>query len=373
MNAIVTITKHGAALGQQLHTVMPESDFFINAKFAADAPSGRPYPTTVMDLIADIFPRYDGLIFFISLGAVIRMLAKHLQDKKVDPAVVVVDDRAQFAIAVLSGHLGGANALTRQIGELMGCQPVITTASDVGGTIAVDLLGHEFGWTIDADSWRNVTKVSAAVVNEEPVGVLQETGESGWWPADKPLPKNIRLYPDLALLEESDSAAALLITDRALTLPSPRGRGGEGDAPGLLSKSVVYRPRSLSVGVGCTRGTSVEALREAVQRVLREHRLSPQSVLCLATAELKRTEEGISALARELRVPVEYFSQEQLNAAEGQESPSAAQRLLGIKSVSECAAVLAAHADRLVLPKQVVGMVTVAVARKTFSGIEERV
>lgn len=350
-NAIITITKHGAGLGERLHSLMPEADFFINGKFATDAPSGKPYPTTVMDLIADIFPKYDGLIFFISLGAVVRMLAKHLQDKHVDPAVVVVDDRAQFAIAMLSGHLGGANGLARRVGQLMGAQPVITTASDVGGTIAVDLLGHDFGWTIDDASWRNVTKVSAAVVNMEPVGVLQEVGETGWWPADKPLPENIKVYSDLESLEKADPAAALIVTDRII--PS-----------GLLSRAVLYRPKTLALGVGCTRGTPVQALMNAVLETCKAHGLSSQSIACLATAELKRSEEGITALGDEFRVPVQYFTDDQLNAAKGQESESAAQHLLGVKGVSECAALLAAGSDHLIVPKQVIGMVTVAVARR---------
>ena len=354
--AIITITKHGAALGEQLHALMPEADFFINGKFSGDAPSGAPYPTTVMDLIANVFPKYDGLIFFISLGAVIRMLTKHLQDKKVDPAVVVVDDRARYAIAVLSGHLGGANALTRRVAQLMGAEPVITTASDVGETIAVDMLGHEFGWAIETASWANVTKVSAAVVNQEPVGVLQETGEAGWWPADKPLPQNIRTYPTLDALTAADPAAALIITDRTL---------GHEHAD-LLSKSVIYRPGSLAVGVGCTKGTPASALRDAVEQTLAAQGLSMQSIRALATIDLKRDEAGITELAQELRVPVEYYTQEQLNGAQGAVSPSAAARLIGVAGVSEQASLLAAGAEELLVPKQVIGMVTVAIARHHF-------
>ncbi len=90
----------------------------------------------------------NALICLFSLGAVIRLIAPYLKDKKTDPAVIVIDDKTNFVISVLSGHIGGANELTQEISEKLNALPVITTAADVNKTIAVDLVGREFGWKL---------------------------------------------------------------------------------------------------------------------------------------------------------------------------------------------------------------------------------
>nr|AIF21743.1 cobalamin (vitamin B12) biosynthesis CbiG protein (cbiG) [uncultured marine thaumarchaeote SAT1000_06_A02] len=124
--------------------------------------------------IKELFESNDGLICLFSLGAVVRLISPHLKDKKTDPAVIVIDDQAQFVISTLSGHLGGANQLTNDIAEQLDAIPVITTAADVNKTIAVDLVGKDLGWKIDDDS--NVTKISAFMVNAEKIGVYQNCG-----------------------------------------------------------------------------------------------------------------------------------------------------------------------------------------------------
>jgi len=137
------------------------------------------------------------------VGAVVRMIAPLLKDKKTDPAVVCVDDDARYAICVLSGHVGRGNAYTDRIAALLEAQAVITTASDVRGTLTVDILGRELGWTLD-DPDRNVTRGSAAVVNAQPVAFVQEAGEPGFCRRTSPYPRawctrqrsrpSIRLY-----------------------------------------------------------------------------------------------------------------------------------------------------------------------------------
>lgn len=352
---ILAITKHSARLAADLYEQLPDADFFVMPKFAADTPTARTFPEKVSEFIAKAFNEYDGLVLFISLGAVVRMIAPELQNKKVDPAVVVVDDRARFAIAVLSGHLGGANALTRRVADIMGATPVITTASDVGNTIPVDLLGREFGWEVA--SWETATAVSAHVVNEEPMGFWQSTGERGWW-AGRVLPKNIQVFDNLEAVVAAPLTGALLVTDRLL--------GPEyGD---LLKKSVVYRPKSLMVGVGCTRGTSVAAIAAAVAEALEANGLALKSIASIATIDLKSDETGITEFARKLRVPMVYFTQEQLNGAVGITHRSeAAMKHVGAVGVCEPAALLAAGVEELTVSKHVKGMVTVAVARKQFA------
>ncbi|HWC89964.1 MAG TPA: hypothetical protein VG433_09920, partial [Pirellulales bacterium] len=114
--AVIAITKHGSALARRI-----EGDRYISAKFRTDEPA-QYFETPIKELTAEIWPKYEALVYVVSLGAVVRTIAPFLKDKKVDPAVIVVDDKGSFAISVLSGHVGGANELTEQIAAALGAQ-----------------------------------------------------------------------------------------------------------------------------------------------------------------------------------------------------------------------------------------------------------
>ena len=199
---LVAITKHGANQVKVLAPQMPEAEVIVSEKFEAlmqDVPNKViVYSGALRAQIAPMFAEYDQIVFFVSLGAVIRLIAPHLKSKDEDPGVLVVDDAAQFVIPVLSGHVGGANAYAEQLAALLHATPVVTTASDVGKTIPVDILGRELGWKVEAPKL-NITRVSAHVVNEEPIAFVQETGSSAWWTRPTPLPKNIQLFDRIHL------------------------------------------------------------------------------------------------------------------------------------------------------------------------------
>lgn len=129
---IVAITRHGAAQAAQLARDLPEAHICTAAKFA-QAFDGLPNPVrayegALRDEMAPLFAGYDQLVFFVSLGAVVRLIAPVLKSKDEDPGVMVVDDAGQFVIPVLSGHVGGANAMSERIADLLGATPVLTTA-----------------------------------------------------------------------------------------------------------------------------------------------------------------------------------------------------------------------------------------------------
>lgn len=348
--AILSITRHGTELAARLAAALPESDHWVMARFASLAPGARAFDDPVSHRLGELFRQYEGIVAFVSLGAVIRMLAPHLRDKKTDPGVVVVDDRGRFAVAALSGHLGGANALARRVAQVLGGTAVVTTASDAAGTIAVDLLGQEFGWRIE--DWANVTAASAAVVNGDPVAIYQDAGERGWWPDGKPLPDNLRLVETVEEAASPEYAAALIITDRLL---------GPEHAD-LLRKAVVYRPRSLVVGIGCNRGTSEEEIAAAVSQVLAQAGLSPLAVRNLASIDRKADEPGLLAYARGQGLRIDFYGREALNAVEVPTPSAAALQYVGAQGVAEPAAVLSAGGP-LVVPKVKAGNCTVAVAR----------
>ncbi len=367
--ALVAITRHGARHGERLRAALPGADLFVSRKWSdrLTAPeSATLYDEPVGALAPRLWPAYDALVFFVSLGAVIRTIAPVCRDKHQDPAVVVVDDAARFAIAVLSGHVGGANALAERVAAVLGATPVITTASDVRGTIAVDLLGQELGWRLERDA--NVTRVSAAVVSGEPVAVIQEAGEPGWWTHPWPLPPNVRVVESV----EAAAAAAggldrygafLWISDRAV--PPPPLANDPGNA--LTRRVVVYRPRTLVLGMGCDRGATVEGLRRLVELALADAGLAPGALRSLASLDLKAGEPGLLELAARLGVETAFYPAERLAVVPGIATPSATVELLtGTPSVSEAAALLHARGlgeAELVVRKRKGERCTAAVAR----------
>jgi len=234
--AMLAITKHAAEKVRKAAFKMPKADIIVSEKFA-HVMQGLPNKVIVSNgplrpQIGGIFSSYDLLAFFVSIGAVVRLIAPHLKSKDEDPGVVAVDDKARFVIPVLSGHAGGANAFAEQLADLLGATAVLTTASDAGNTLAVDILGRELGWTVDAPKI-NITRVSAHVVNEENIALVQECGSKKWWTRTTPIPKNIHLFDDLKQVDLEQYKSVLWITRR--DVPDELWRQ-------LHERLVVYRP-----------------------------------------------------------------------------------------------------------------------------------
>ncbi|MDN4053545.1 cobalamin biosynthesis central domain-containing protein [Massilia sp. YIM B02763] len=233
---LVAITKHGAAQAARLAADLPDADICTSAKFAAAfaglANPVRAYDGALRDEIGPLFERYDQIVFFVSLGAVVRLIAPHLRSKDEDPGVIVVDDAGQYVIPVLSGHVGGANEWSERVADLLGAAPVLTTASDVGRTIPVDILGRHLGWRVEAPKI-NITRVSAHVVNGEPIAFVQEAGSPDWWTRPTPLPDTIHRFARFDEVPLDRYAAVLWVTHA--DVPQERW-----DA--LKERLVVYRP-----------------------------------------------------------------------------------------------------------------------------------
>lgn len=213
--ALVAITKHGAAQLVLLAPKMPETTVIVSEKFG-DAIQNLPnekiiYSGALRAQMKKFFEDYEQIIFFVSLGAVVRLIAPHLKSKDVDPGILVVDDAGQFVIPVLSGHVGGANAFAERLALLIGGVAVVTTASDVGKTIPVDILGRELGWKVEAPKI-NITRVSADVVNEESIAFVQDVGSKNWWTRSTPLPKNIHLFDNFDDVDINNYKSVLWVT-----------------------------------------------------------------------------------------------------------------------------------------------------------------
>jgi cobalt-precorrin 5A hydrolase len=286
----------------------------------------------------------------MSLGIVVRIAGPLAVDKRSDPAVVVVDDAGRFAVSVMGGHGAAANDMAKAVAATLGAMPVITTASDSWLYPAPDLIGREFGWKIERAE--NLTRVAAAIVRGQTTAIYQDAGSPDWWLPFGPLPDHMTRVSTWDEVERLVPAALLVISDRI----SP--------ADPLPNSTVVYRPPTLVVGIGCKRGTSLHAIDEFVATTFAERGLSLDSLAGVATVTLKSDEPGLIEFARARALPLIAFSPEELDGQPGIVTPSERVRnKIGIAAVAEPAALRAAGAPTLLVPKQVGPGMTLAVAR----------
>jgi cobalt-precorrin 5A hydrolase len=344
--AIYAITRHGIEIARRVAEALPGSDLLVSEKLNEHAPAhARFFALPMGPLLEATFPRYDAHVFVISVGAVVRMIAPLLRNKKVDPAVVCVDDAARFSICVLSGHVGRGNIFTDRVARALGATSVVTTASDAIGTLTVDILARDLGWSLD-DPDRNVTRACAAVVNETRVLFVQETGEPSWWPLEKALPKGVEYTTSLSGVDAEAWEMLLIASHRDLARSHPAH----------FARSVVYRPKSLVLGIGCDRGTPIELIERGIAATFFNHGLSEKCVRELATIDKKGDEPALLELSLRRGWPLTTFTAETLDALgaeHGVESPSErVKSFVGTRGVSEPAALIAAGARQLLVPKQ---------------------
>jgi len=343
--SVLAITKNGVNIGENLKKIFTDWSVFAPSKLSNENSGITWYSEPTSEKIVELFKNNNALICIFSLGAVIRLIAPYLKDKKTDPAVIVIDDKTNFVISVLSGHIGGANELTEEIAEKLGSLPVITTAADVNKTIAVDLVGREFNWKIDDDS--TVTKISAHMVNEEPIGVLQETGEKKWY---KQLPKNVVVYENIEDLKKSDSKAHLIISDKIID-------------DEIVKESVIYRPPSLVIGIGLHWDTTKDTIREGIEFCLEKFKLSSKSIAKLVSIKKPEDVQGLIDLGKEMEIPVEYVNREDLAEISAPNPSETVKAFEGTASVSEAAAIKVSQGELIVEKQKFPPNLTIAIAR----------
>ncbi|WP_329298939.1 precorrin-3B C(17)-methyltransferase [Streptomyces sp. NBC_00659] len=275
----------------------------------------RVYDGPVADAVRRAFAECDQVVCFLATGAVVRLVAPLLSDKGSDPGVVCVDEAGRFAVSLVGGHAGGANELAREVGGLLGAEPVVTTATDAVGVPGLDTLGLP----VEGD----LAGVSRAMLDGEPV-VLER--ESPW-----PLPA---LPPNVGS-PAAPGAAVVRVSDRV----RERAAG-----------EVVLRPPSLVVGVGASRGAPVEEVLALVRDALREASLSVRSVAGLATVDAKSEEPGIVGAAGRLGVPLVTYTAEELAAVTVPNPSDAPLAAVGTPSVAEAAALMGG--GELLVPKR---------------------
>ncbi len=328
----------------------------LEAAAKASGLTGKTYEASLADLLKDIWNKYDGLVFCLASGAVVRLIAPLLTDKSSDPAIVVVDPDSKFVISLCGGHQGGADRITQRLSQLLEAQPVLTGASNALDLPAIDTLGDPFGWKKGTGNWLGV---SSAIAHQAPVQIVQEAGTDLW---QQHLPKNHTFQFGFPEFEDRNNHP----TPQARVWISPMLRTFNPDAE--LSK-VQWHPRVLWLGLGCERGTDKALIAYAVEKVCAENHLAVGAIAGIATLSLKADEAGLLAFVQEKNWPLECFGAETLKSMPVPNPSEVVEQVVGTPSVAEAAAIAAAKTDRLRVQKQIVkkaglkGAVTIAIAQ----------
>ena len=322
--AAIAFTQSGLALGRRLQRLLAEDDVTLAAATGPDKVSFRRWTE-------EHFPISDALLYIGATGIAVRAIAPLLKSKTSDPAVLVMDDRGKFCISLVSGHLGGANDLTRRVAALMDAVPVITTATDNHGVFAVD-------------SWAK--SQGLMILNPHGIKTVSSKLLAG---------ETVRMWSDFPIAGKIPDGVVLVSgrpCEVAVTM-KPHG-----------AKDVLYLvPPLACVGIGCRKGIALEALEEAYRMLLSKGGIDPAAVCGLYSIDLKAKEPALLELADKLGLPLITYSAAELNAVKGQFSASAfVQKTTGTDNVCERSAVLGSGGGKLVLKKNAGNGVTMAMA-----------
>lgn len=342
--AVFTATPRGTKTALRVRASLDASaDIF--GKAGQEMPAGVRVYERLAPQVAAAFRQYDALIFIMATGIAVRMIAGSLKSKLEDPAVLVLDEEAQHVISLLSGHIGGANELTRELAASLGADPVITTATDVQKKLAVDVAAARLA--LRPSPKEQIKRFNSAVLDDAA----------------------IRYVIDENLARASFYKKRL--GDMGLTalfgreLPSKEGLTAFITADESVRREdvICLVPRRLVAGIGCRRGTEMSEIRAALEAALTRIGRSIADVSLLASTEAKADEAGLLALSAKLKRDIRFHSnekmQETIDAYGLSESPFV-KKNIGIGNVAEAAALASVPAGRLALAKTRFEKVTVA-------------
>jgi cobalt-precorrin 5A hydrolase len=335
---LIAFTKKGANICLKLTDCLREKGHQTTGFSKYDCNGLNLVEDSLYDFTKKAFKKGGAIVYIGAVGIAVRAIAPFIRSKAQDPAIVVVDEAGEYAIPVLSGHLGGANDLAGDIAKLIGGKAVITTATDINNVFAVDVWAQKSHLHID--NVENIKYISSAVLNEEKVGFYSD------FPVDGGLPR---------FLTNGEADTGIYIYDSIV--------GKRYGHP--FSKTLFMSPKQFVVGIGCRKGTKKEILAEVFLETLSKLNIMPNLVRDIATIDIKREERAIICLCEKYQYVLNVYNSDELFKATGNFTTSEfVKRITGVDNVCERAAFLASNAGEFVLRKTAKNGITIAVAVK---------
>lgn len=341
--AVIAFTRTGSRYAIRIAEVMKERGALCEAYGKGKEASQWgvcPVTESLREWTGKAFAECDALVFVGAAGIAVRAVAPFVVSKASDPAVLCMDEQGRFLISLLSGHLGGANELARELAALVGAVPVITTATDAGGRFSVDDFARRE--RLFLDDLKLAKEIAADVLEQRTIGLYSDFEMYGRIPPELSVQKRGELGISISLDETYD--------------PFPR--------------TLHLVPQITVLGIGCRRGTSADQIEAAVTKVLEQNQISVHSAAKAATIDLKKNEPGLLEFCRRWKLPLLTYTAEELQAVEGEAKFSESafvRQTVGVGNVCERSALKASGRKRLLQGKTAADGVTVAVALEEYT------
>lgn len=300
--AIVCITENGKNLAIKINEKLPDSHVYIikNKKnnLTNDNTNSSIFlvEKKVSELVGDLFNQYQSILFIMATGIVVRTIAPYIVNKFSDPAILVTDEKGRNVISLLSGHMGGANELTNNISNLIGANPVITTATDVNQKSSLDMIAKGLNAYID-DFRENVKDVNAMLVNNQDVGIY----------IDGDYIVDTRGFKILNSLNEANGFEKVVIISNKNSIDNINLKTLDKD------KFIKVIPKDIVIGIGCRRNTESELLENSLKDFLYNNNIDIKSISEIGSIDVKKDEKAIIDLSVYLDIPFKTLSAEDIS------------------------------------------------------------
>ena len=285
----------------------------------------------------EVFHESSSLVFIGAMGICVRSIAPFAEDKHTDPAVVCIDSTGKYVIPVLSGHIGGANDLSKELANLLGAEAIITTQSDNANLWALDTLGKKYDWTLIV---KDSNAAISTFVNGKPTALLLDIRDKGTDYLERTVPSHVSIFYSFEAIPQQDYELLMIVSPQQYDTSIP---------------TITYIPKVLHLGTGCRKDMQGDptVVYEHIKDVLRDKRLYPEALADVNTIDLKKCEPVLTLLAYGvMECPFHTYTSEELKDIP---VPNPSEKVLEVTespSVSEASAIYAAHGGPLLVEKQ---------------------
>jgi len=355
---IFSFTRNAAILSLKLQRLFNEEGYnctsYTPSRFA-DNKELFPVDKPLKEIIAGCFLKNNVIIFISACGIAVRSIAPYIESKAADPCVLVIDEKGQFVISLLSGHIGKGNLFTLKTASMINATPVVSTATDLNNKFAPDIFAQKNNLVIS--DMEMAKKISANILDGGNIymsGNIPDSAFPGCIVPVNPVKDNsysINKSPGINNVHNIDMGIHI----------SPFYK------PAPYKNTLFLIPKQVVIGTGCKKNTDPGALINFVSGILSENNISPASVAVITSIDIKKDEEAIKRLAGKFNVDFVTYSAETLCAVQGNFTTSAfVQEVTGADNVCERSCIAYSKAEKLLLPKTAYNGMTVAIALIPF-------